>query len=363
MSDLFGDPVPPERRRGRGAGTNPANRYDVEHRTAEHDGWDIEEPLEPIRTQVMEDQSRTILTRNRSPDVPFDRSINPYRGCEHGCIYCFARPSHAQLGYSPGVDFETKLVAKPRAAELLRATLRRPGYAVAPIAIGTNTDAYQPIEQDRRIMRSVLEVLWAHRHPVSITTKGAALLRDLDILGPMGRAGLARVVISLTTFEPRLSRAMEPRAAAPKRRVGMIRALAQAGVPVGVNVSPIIPGLTEPEIERLVQAAAEAGAGHASYTLLRLPLEVSPLFQDWLAREMPDRAQRVMGKVRETHGGRDYDPAWGKRLKGEGVHAKLIARRFELACRRFGLAREPRRLRCDLFQVPPERGDQLSLGL
>jgi DNA repair photolyase len=363
MDDLFGDPVPAARRRGRGAATNPANRHDRLHGAAEWDGWDIPEDAPPLRTEVTVDASRTILARNRSPDMPFDRSINPYRGCEHGCVYCFARPSHAELGLSPGLDFETRLTVKPGAPALLAEALRKPNYRVAPIAIGTNTDPYQPIERERRIMRGLLEVLWEHRHPVWITTKGTAVLDDLELLGRMGRAGLARVSVSLTTLDNRLSRALEPRAAAPGRRVDAIRALSRAGVPVGANLAPVIPALTDHEIERLVGAAAEAGADHLWHAVLRLPREVSALFRDWLARARPDRAERVMGKVREIHGGRDYDPAWGRRLKGEGVLATLIARRVALAARRHGLDRRPPALREDLFRVPPRAGDQLDLGL
>ncbi|MGF1502679.1 MAG: PA0069 family radical SAM protein [Paracoccaceae bacterium] len=363
--DPAGDVLDPHRRRGRGAASNPAIRYERLRAERADDGWTRapEDDLPPVRTHVIPDRSRTILARNTSPDVPFDRSINPYRGCEHGCTYCFARPSHAQLGYSPGLDFETRLVVKPEAARLLDATLRRPGYLPRPIAIGTNTDAYQPIEKDYRIMREVLEVLWAFRHPVTVTTKGALVLRDLDLLGRLGRAGLASVAISLTTLDHRLSRAMEPRAAAPTRRVAAIRALAGQGVPVHVNTSPIVPALNDHELERLLEAAALAGARSASYTTLRLPLEVSALFQEWLRRYCPDRADRVMGRVREMHGGRDYDPAWGKRMKGEGVHAKLIARRFAVATARFGFDAAPATLRTDLFAVPARPGDQLSLGL
>jgi DNA repair photolyase len=357
------DSVPEELRRGRGAGTNPANRYDRLHAEAAEDGWDIAEDLPPIRTEITLDQSRSIIARNSSPDIPFDRSINPYRGCEHGCIYCYARPSHAQLGLSPGLDFETRLVVKPRAAELLAEALRKPGYRAAPIAIGTNTDPYQPIEKTHRVMARLLEVLWEHRHPVTVTTKGVLVMRDADILGRLGRAGLAQAAISLTTLDNRLSRAMEPRAAAPARRLEMVRVLAAAGVPVGVNIAPIIPALNEHEIERLMDAAAAAGAMFASYTTVRLPLEVSPLFRDWLAREYPDRANRVMKIVREMHGGRDYDPQWGKRMRAGGIHGTLIRRRFELARKRAGLDRPAPRLRCDLFRPPPRPGDQLSLGL
>jgi DNA repair photolyase len=350
-----------QRRRGRGAAVNPTGRFERLRAERVDDGWEIEEELAPIRTEVAVDSSRSVLVRNTSPDLPFDRSVNPYRGCEHGCTYCFARPSHAQLGLSPGLDFETRLVAKPEAPRLLEAAIRRPGYRVAPIAIGTNTDPYQPIEKEWRIMRGVLEVLRDHNHPVMITTKGSLVTRDLDILGPMGRAGLAHVQVSLTTLDARLSRAMEPRAAGPGRRLEMIRALAREGVPVGVNLAPVIPALKDHEIERLLEAAAGAGAARAGYIALRLPLEVAGLFREWLERYCPDRAGRVLGRVRELHGGRDYDPAFGKRMTGEGVHARLIARRFEAGCRRFGLATGGRDLRCDLFRPPPRAGDQLSL--
>ena len=362
MTDLLPDFIEPERRRGRGAGQNPPSRYDRQTSQRIDDGWERETD-EPVRTRVEIDASRTILARNRSPDVPFDRSINPYRGCEHGCIYCFARPTHAHLGMSPGLDFETRLLAKPQAAELLAAALRKPGYTVQPIAIGTNTDPYQPVEKDWRIMRGILEVLWEHRHPVTITTKGALITRDVDILRRMAREGLVRVTISLTTLDSRLSRAMEPRAASPHRRVAAIRELAGAGVPVGAGIAPVVPGLTDHEIEGLVRTAAEAGADYATYIALRLPLEVSPLFRDWLEREYPDRAGRIMARVREMHGGKDYDATWHQRMQGTGVYANLIARRFQMARRRHGLDREPKAPRCDLFRVPARAGDQLSLGI
>ncbi len=361
--DGAGDEVEAESRRGRAAGRNPAVRYDRLRTERVADGWDRAEDLPPIRTETILDTSRSILAKNASPDLPFTRSINPYRGCEHGCIYCFARPSHAQLGLSPGLDFETRLVVKPRAAELLRAAFAKPSYRVEPIAIGTNTDPYQPVDVERGIMRALLEVFRDHGHPLFVTTKGAHILRDLDILGPMGRAGLVQVAVSVTTLDVRLSRRMEPRAAAPVRRLRAVRALAQAGVPVQVNLAPVIPAINDHEIERLVAAAAEAGAGRVSHTVLRLPLEVSGLFRDWLAREFPDRAARVMGKVRELHGGRDYDPAWGKRMRGEGVHARLIARRVALAAKRHGLAERLPPLRCDLFRRPEAGDGQLSLGL
>ena len=362
MADLLGDPIEPERRRGRGAGSNPANRYDRLQAMRTDDGWE-REPDAPVKTRVDIDTSRTVLARNTSPDVPFDRSINPYRGCEHGCIYCFARPTHAHLGFSPGLEFETRLLAKPNAAELLAEVLRKPGYAVAPIAIGTNTDPYQPIEKDWRLMRGILEVLWEHRHPVTITTKGSLLTRDVDLLRKFAREKLVRVTVSLTTLDNQLSRSMEPRCAAPGRRLAMVRELARSGIPVGVGLAPIVPGLTDPEIEHLVRAGAEAGADFASFIMLRLPLEVAPLFEDWLARAYPNRAAKIMARVREMHGGKAYDSQWYKRLRGEGVHASLIARRFELARRKHGLDRDKVQLRCDLFRVPPRAGDQLALGI
>ncbi|MEM8792146.1 MAG: PA0069 family radical SAM protein [Pseudomonadota bacterium] len=357
------DAVNVESRRGRAAASNPANRYERLATEAVDDGWEREE-TRPHRTQVTIDQSRSVLTRNQSPDVPFDRSINPYRGCEHGCIYCFARPTHAQLGFSPGLDFETRIMVKPRAAELLEKALRKPSYKVQPIAMGTNTDPYQPVEREWRVMRQILEVLWNYRHPISITTKGALILRDLDLMEKFAGAGLLNVTISLTTLDKDLSRAMEPRAAAPGTRIRIIRALAERGVPVSVNLAPVIPALTDHEIERMVTAGAEAGAVSAGMILLRLPLEVSALFRDWLVREFPDRAVRVMGRVRETHGGKDYDSAWGKRLRGEGAHATLIQRRFRLALEKNGLTRRRlANLRTDLFRLPVRAGDQLRLDL
>ena len=361
LPDAFNDLLAAERRRGRGAAVNPAGRYERLAHEAFDDGWGTAEDLPPLRTDVRVDRSRSVLVRNSSPDVPFDRSVNPYRGCEHGCVYCYARPSHAQLGLSPGLDFETRLTAKPEAPRLLAEALGRPGYHPAPLALGTNTDPYQPVEKHWRIMRGLLEVLWEHRHPVTITTKGALILRDLDLLAEMGRAGLVRVHVSITSLDPHLSRAMEPRAASPGRRLMAVRALAEAGVPVGANLAPLIPALNDHEIERLVEAAAEAGASSAAHIVLRLPLEVAPLFREWLERAFPDRAARVMARVQELHGGRDYDPAWGKRMKGEGVLARLIAHRVEAACRRHGLNRDGPALRTDLFRVPPRPGDQLSL--
>ncbi len=366
MSDEDISPELPEvaerERRGRGAGLNMASRFDRHSVQRCDDGW-VREDDTPVRTRVDIDRTRTIIARNQSPDVPFDQSINPYRGCEHGCIYCFARPTHAHLGLSPGLDFETRLFAKPAAPDLLARALARPAYRVEPLAIGTNTDPYQPVEKDWRIMRGILEVLWEHRHPVTITTKGSLITRDGDILGKMGRAGLARVTISLTTLDNRLSRSLEPRAAAPGRRIATIRELVKRGVPVSIGIAPVIPGLTDHEIDQLMRAGAEAGADSATWTTLRLPLEVSPIFREWVEREHPNRAAKVMNKVREMHGGKDYDATWFKRRSGTGVYASLIARRCELARRRFGLDVKSLDLDCTQFRVPPRAGDQLSLGL
>ena len=349
-----------DRRRGRGAVSNAAGRFDLV-RTDESDGWDIPETRAGFKTQVSLEVARSIISYNKSPDLPFDRSINPYRGCEHGCIYCFARPSHAYLGLSPGLDFETRLVARPNAANVLRQELSKPRYKVAPIAIGTNTDPYQPIEKDHRITRACLQVLSEFNHPVAIVTKGAMIERDLDILGPMAARGLVRVGVSLTTLDAGLSRRMEPRAPSPKRRLLMIKRLVESGVPVRVMTSPVIPGLTDHEVEALLEAGKEAGADAASWIMLRLPREVSVLWQDWLAEHEPGKAARVMARLREMHGGRDYDPRWGHRMRGEGEYAEMIGQRFKAAARRVELDQRTAALRCDLFAVPAQAGDQLSL--
>ncbi|RDC73406.1 radical SAM protein [Rhodovulum sp. 12E13] len=346
---------------GRGTCSNAAGRFERHAREAVHDGWDIAEELPPLRTELTEERAGRIITRNASPDLSFDRSVNPYRGCEHGCVYCFARPSHAYLGLSPGLDFETKLTVKPGAAEVLRRELSVKGYAPAPIAIGTNTDPYQPVERERRVMRACLEVLSEFRHPVAIVTKGTLVARDLDILGEVGRAGLARVGVSITTLDAGLARSMEPRVPSPAHRLRAVERLARAGVPVRVCLAPVIPGLTDHEVESILSAAASAGATSASLALLRLPREVSALFREWLAQARPDRAARVMARVRETHGGQDTDSAFGRRLTGQGEVAGLIRRRFRLACGRLGLADRVPPLRTDLFRVPPGAGDQLSL--
>jgi DNA repair photolyase len=348
------------RLRGRGALENAVGRFEPTERVAFADGWAPPEE-KVLRTQTREERARSAISYNRSPDLPFDRSINPYRGCEHGCVYCFARPSHAFLNLSPGLDFETKLIARPGLAAVLERELRAKSYRVDVIALGTNTDPYQPIEAKHRIMREILAVLRAFHHPVAITTKGTLIERDLDILADMAAQGLCRVGISLTTLDADLSRRMEPRAAAPKRRLQMIERLAAAGIPVRAMVAPVVPGLTDHELEALLAAAQGAGATAASYISLRLPREVSGLFQDWLAAHVPDRAAKVMARVRELHGGQDYDPAFGKRMRGEGLWADLMARRFRVAVDRLGLAVKLPPLRRDLFAAPPRAGDQLSL--
>ncbi|PDT85550.1 PA0069 family radical SAM protein [Sinorhizobium sp. BJ1] len=350
-----------DRRRGRGAALNMGGRF--EPRTSEvfDDGWQTIEELPPFKTEVQIEKPRNVITRNESPDISFDRSINPYRGCEHGCIYCFARPTHAYMGLSAGLDFEVKLFAKPDAPRLLERELAKPDYKVRPIAIGTNTDPYQPIEKEWRIMRQILEVLKAANHPVMIVTKSAMVTRDIDLLAPMAEKGLARVGISVTTLDRKLARTMEPRASTPPNRLEAIRAVSEAGIPAGVLVAPIIPALNDHEIERVLDAAKTAGATEASYVLLRLPLEVSPLFRDWLLRTYPDRYRHVMSLVRSMRGGKDYDAEFGKRMKGAGPYAWQIGRRFELAAKRLELNLTRRQLRHDIFVPPLGMGVQLSL--
>ena len=347
-------------RRGRAALSNPTGRFEAHTLEPVEDGW-IAEDQPTLRTEVADELARQIITRNTSPDISFDRSINPYRGCEHGCIYCFARPTHAWLGLSPGLDFETRLFAKPNAPDLLERELRAKSYRPDVIAIGTNTDPYQPIEKDQQIMRRVLEVLRDHRHPVAVVTKGTLIERDADILGEMGQMGLARVGISVTTLDRQVARRMEPRVPDPARRLAAIRTLTDAGCPVRIMVSPVVPALTDHELEAILEAGRDAGAVAASWIMLRLPLEVAELFRDWLSEHYPDRAARVMGRVRDLHGGKDYDPAWGKRMTGEGLFAELVAQRFAVAIKRLGLKRDLPPLRRDLFRVPPRTGDQLSL--
>ena len=349
-----------QRLRGRGVASNAVGRFEAAARVAVDDGWEAEEGS-VLRTEVRLERARSAISYNTSPDLPFDRSINPYRGCEHGCAYCYARPSHAYLNLSPGLDFETKLIARPGIGAVLAAELRAKSYKPAVIAIGTNTDPYQPIEAEHRVMREVLEVLAAFQHPVAITTKGALVERDLDILGPMGVQGVARVGVSMTTLDAGLSRALEPRAPAPARRLAMIRRLTDAGVPVRVMVAPVIPGLTDTELEAVMEAAREAGAVAASWIMLRLPGEVDALFRDWLAANAPGRAEKVLARLAELHGGAVYDAKFGARMRGQGIWSDLLARRFDLARARLGLALRQSPLRCDLFAPPARAGDQLSL--
>jgi DNA repair photolyase len=349
------------RRRGRGALSNATGRFERLEKVEADDGWGGLDALAPFATTVIEERAKRIITRNVSPDISFDRSINPYQGCEHGCVYCFARPTHAYYGLSPGLDFETKLFAKPNAAALLEKELSDPDYTPKTIAIGTNTDPYQPIERQRRIMRGILEVLERFSHPVGIVTKSTLIARDLDILSRMAERGLVKAAVSVTSLDHGLSRAMEPRAASPQRRIETIGLLAAAGVPTSVMVAPVIPALNDAEIEHILMSAASAGAREAGYILLRLPLEVRDLFQEWLLANFPDRASKVLSILRGMRGGKDYDSAWGKRMRGSGPYAWLLGRRFELAAKRFGLNEKKAKLRTDLFARPPRAGEQLSL--
>ena len=348
--------------RGRGALSNASGRFEAFTRETFDDGWTSDDaPAPKLRTTLTAEAARTIITRNDSPDIGFDRSINSYRGCEHGCVYCFARPTHAYLGLSPGIDFESRLVFKPEAARLLEKELSKPGYQPRFIAMGTNTDPYQPIERRLQITREVLKVLQRFHHPVGITTKNALVARDADILGEMAAEGLAAVSVSITTLDRSLARSMEPRASTPGRRFEAVRALTQAGVPTMVGFSPVIPGLNDHELEAVLERAAEAGAVCARYVVLRLPLEIKDLFREWLEAEQPARARRVMSLVRQMRGGKDYDPEWTKRMRGEGPVADLIRTRFKAALRRYGLDRPFPALDVSKFRPPPKAGDQLSL--
>ena len=353
--------VTAERRRGRGAVTNPVGRFEPYSRSLEDDGWDSLSDLPPFKTEVSYETAKKIITRNQSPDISFDRSINPYRGCEHGCVYCFARPTHSYLGLSPGLDFESKLTVKPNAAELLAKELADPKYEVRTMALGTNTDPYQPIERDYRITRGILEVLAKTKHPVGIVTKSALVQRDIDLLAPMAAEGLARVAISITTLDPKLARHLEPRAPTPPKRLETVKRLSEAGIPVTVMMAPVIPALNDEEIERVLDAARAAGAVSAGYVLLRLPYEIKDLFQEWLTEHRPDRANHVMSLVKSTRGGKAYQADWGKRMIGDGVYAWTIGRRFELACKRLGLNEDKKSLRKDLFMPPQRAGEQLRL--
>ncbi|QKC86553.1 PA0069 family radical SAM protein [Mesorhizobium sp. NZP2077] len=361
MIEQSGMRIRPDRNRGRSAGINPSGRFEPVSRHVFDDGWSSLEELPPFKTEVQVEKPRTIITRNESPDISFDRSINPYRGCEHGCVYCFARPTHAFMGLSPGLDFESKLFAKPDAARLLDKELSKDGYQPRTIAIGTNTDPYQPIEKQYRIMREILEVLEARGHPVGIVTKSALVTRDIDILSRMAERGLAKVALSVTTMDRMLARTMEPRASTPTKRLEAIRQLSDAGIPASVMVAPIIPGLTDQEMERILDSAHTAGAREAGYVVLRLPLEVSPIFKDWLLRHYPDRYRHVMSLIRSMRDGKDYDSEWGKRMKGAGPYAWQIGRRFEITAKRLGLNAERRTLRTDQFVAAGKDQEQLML--
>ncbi|MGA2792409.1 MAG: PA0069 family radical SAM protein [Roseiarcus sp.] len=356
--------VAPERRRGRGAASNDTGRFEPLSREEFDDGWERDEAADPFKTEVIHERARVIITRNQSPDISFDRSINPYRGCEHGCVYCFARPTHAFLGLSPGLDFETKLFVKDGAAALLQRELAAPSYRARTMALGSNTDPYQPIERQYRITRAILETLARSDHPVGIVTKSNLVLRDLDILAPMAAKGLAKVYISVTTLEKDIARKMEPRAPIPARRIEAIERLAGAGVPVGVMVAPIIPAVNDSEIEKILTRAHSAGAREAGYVMLRLPLELRDIFREWLLVHYPDKLRHTLSLVQSTHGGKDYDSQWGKRMAGSGPYAWMIGRRFEIAAARLGYNEAPARLRSDLFHPPEDEAKgprQLSL--
>ena len=347
--------------KGRGATLQIEGRFESLAREIVDDGWSTaDEELPPFRTTVTEEHAKSIISHNESPDLPFSQSINAYRGCEHGCIYCYARPSHAYVNLSPGLDFESKLFAKPDAAKLLRAELAKPSYQCSPIALGSNTDPYQPIEREWKITRQILEVLAEYKHPVSIVTKSALVERDLDLLTQLSRDHLVRVFVSVTTLDAELARKMEPRAASPRRRLQAVKALNDAGVPCGVMVAPVIPFLTDAELEHILQAAHEHGARSAGYVLLRLPYEVKDLFKDWLTVHYPLKAEHVMSRLREMRGGRENDPEFGSRFRGQGLFADLLKQRFRKACERLGLNLENRSLNTGLFK-PPSRDGQMDL--
>jgi DNA repair photolyase len=350
-----------EPHRGRGALSNASGRFEPLTRHFEDDGWDINEELPPLQTYVTLERPRHIITRNESPDIAFDRSINPYRGCEHGCVYCFARPTHAYMGLSPGLDFETQLYAKVGAAALLERELSQPRYQPKTIAIGTNTDPYQPIERKQKVMRDLLQVLYRARHPVAIVTKSALILRDLDILAPMAKLGLAKVALSVTTLDPVLARKMEPRASAPEKRLDALRQLSDAGIPTAVLVAPVIPAINDAEIETILTRASAMGANEAGYVMLRLPLELHDLFREWLLAHYPSKSQHVLSLVRSVRDGKIYDSTWGKRMTGSGPYAWMIGRRFEAAAEKLGLTRHKKQLRTDLFTPPGRSSQQLSL--
>jgi DNA repair photolyase len=358
---IAGPQIAEERRRGRGAQTNATGRFEPRVTIAFDDGWQSIEELPPFKTEVALDTARKVITRNTSPDISFDRSINPYRGCEHGCIYCFARPTHAYLGLSAGIDFESKLYMKPDAPELLERELSARNYTPRTIAIGTNTDPYQPIERRFEIMRRILEVLERAGHPVGIVTKSNLILRDIDILSRMAKRNLVRVAISVTTMDAKLSRVMEPRAPTPPRRLEALRQLSHAGVPTTVMVAPVIPAINDAEIERILDAVAATGVRHAGYVLLRLPLEVRDLFREWLMANFPDRHRHVFKLIRDMRGGKDYDSSFGTRMTGSGPIAWMIGRRFEIACERLGFNATSVKTTTEHFRPPHPVSEQLSL--
>lgn len=361
MNDFPDCAIPRRPRKGRGAVGNPAGRFEALERAEEDDGWFREDAAVPLRTTLAVDAARTVISRNASPDVPFEQSVNPYRGCEHGCVYCFARPSHAYLGLSPGLDFETRLFHKPDAPARLSAELSRPGYRCRPLALGINTDAYQPVERRTRLTRRLLEVCAAFRQPVSIVTKSALIERDLDLLAELAGQGLAQVMVSVTTLDAELARRLEPRAAAPARRLRTLARLRAAGVPAGVLCAPVIPALNDAELETILAEARAAGACAAGYGVLRLPHELKGLFREWLRHHLPLRADHVMSVLRQMRGGRDYESAFGTRMRGRGPFADLVAQRFRLACRRHGYDAGLPELDCSRFRVPARRGAQLEL--
>jgi DNA repair photolyase len=358
------DVIPPELRRGRGARSRESGRFEKEKRERMDDGWgNLEQEQENVRTYLIPDKSKSVISRNNSPDIPFRQSINPYRGCEHGCIYCYARPSHTYLGFSAGLDFESRLMVKYDAAKVLEQEFRHKNYKPQVIALGSNTDIYQPVEKKLRITRQVLKVFDKFSHPLGIVTKSALVTRDIDILKRLARKRLIRIFISVTTLDYRLARAMEPRASTPQKRLDAIRDLSRAGIPVGVMVAPIVPSLTDHEMENILAAAHDAGARHAGYVMLRLPLEIKKLFREWLEEETPDRAHRILHHLQDMHGGKDYNPEFGHRMRGSGPYADLIAQRFKKSCFRLGLnqKRAGDDLTLDLFQVPLDDGNQISL--
>lgn len=350
--------APPAPLKGRGAVTNLQGRYELDQRTQFDDGWspDSEDDARPaLKTQIFEEKARSILTRNASPDIPFSVSLNPYRGCEHGCIYCFARPTHSYLGLSPGLDFESRIYAKINAPELLLREFTKRNYTPEPIALGVNTDAYQPVERELRLTRRVIEILHDFGHPFAAITKSSLIERDIDLLAPMAERGQVMAAVTITTLDAQIARTLEPRAATPARRLRTIRTLSEAGIPVGVSVAPVIPFVTEPDLERVLEACAEAGATSASYIVLRLPWEVAPLFKDWLAAHFPQRAERVMARVRDMRGGKDYDASFSHRMKGEGAWAELLKQRFAKAVKRLGLnARQHGILDMSHFKQPAQ---------